>query len=113
MAPNWKWLDDLFGPSYDLYYLDPLVIKIPLEAQKPSKGSRATLKNAWSRARNWRGGKKEQPWYTTDFAAVSQLGTGIRKILGVKNPKQDLGEFTDRDFARGVLEGLQQAKPDC
>jgi hypothetical protein len=102
MVPNWKWLDDLFGPTYDLYYLDPLVLKIPLEAQKKRKGSGTTLKNAWSQVKNWRA-KKELPWYTTDFVAISQLGVGIRKILGVKNPKQDLGEFTDSTLQEEFL----------
>lgn len=102
MVLNWKWLDDLFGPAYDLYYLDPLAIKIPLEAYKAGKKPSLNVKKALAQLKDF-GKKQKSEWYTTDFGPISQLGVDIRKALGVKSSRPDLGEFTDSTLQEEFL----------
>ncbi len=61
------------------------------------------MKNALAQFERLGWKKRKSEWYTTDFGPINQLGVDIRKALGVKSSKPDLGEFTDSTLQEEFL----------
>lgn len=89
MSPvGYDWLQNEFG-AYDLYYLDPLVIK------GPSVGRIATLNRTMASLKRFWPGRKNvaPPWHKADTKDLDELLTKIRKILDIDETNRDIGQF--------------------
>lgn len=93
-----EWLHELFG-LYDLYYLDPLVIKdASARVTRTTRGLGPLLSRFRPRNRN-----VAPPWYTTDAKSLELLLAKIRKVLGVDETNRDLGQFFEGGLQAKLL----------
>lgn len=84
MAPQWDWLHELFG-SYDLYYLDPWIVK---DTAFPKPKAHSSFRQ---RLKFWQTPKPA--WFTQDVHQLETLLSQIRKLLDFDGKDRDLSQF--------------------
>jgi hypothetical protein len=91
MVPEAQWLESLFT-NYDLYYLDPLIIKDALpDYLPPAERVRSQTSRLWGQVEK----PVVVPWFQTDIEATSAVLAKVRQILRVDETNQEISQFLE------------------
>lgn len=106
MDPDASRIHGLFS-GYDLYYLDPLIVKDASQSDlRPEKKTRSLMDRLL--------GEEEKPveflWYERDTELISDLLANVRQILGLSKPAENISYFFDARLVARLSEDRGRQK---